>query len=169
MTDVEQSNLVSFLGTTRTLTLIWVLLGALVALLNLLSIVLSILTLHFPGGGLGGLAYAVIWVLIDLMILPRLGGWTEQVRTARYQSLKEPLLLWGVLGLLFGVVPGILLLLVYVRVLPWSDGRSTGPSADASGAGSTSAVPPPPPYGGAPSSSTLSSSSSSTGAQGGSQ
>ncbi len=154
MTDVERSNLVSFLGTTRTLTLIWVLLGALVALLDLLSIVLSLLALHFPGGGLGGLAYAVIWVLIDLMILSRIGGWTEQVRTARYQSLKEPLLLWGVLGLLFGVVPGILLLLVYVRVLPWSDGSSTPPSADASSMGSSSTVPPPPPYGGASSSAT---------------
>ncbi len=119
--SVENANLVSLLGTTRTLTRIWMLVGLVVGLLSIISIVLSIIALHFYGGGVGGLVYAIIWVVVDLMLLDRIGGYHAHLSAGQYQSLKEPLLLWGILALVFGVLPGILLLLIYARVLPWPD------------------------------------------------
>ncbi len=119
--SVDHGNLVSFFGATRTITKVWVLIGALVALLSLLSIVLSLLVLHFPGGGIGGLVYAILWIGVDLLMLDRMGGWASQLAEGRYSALKEPLLLWGILSLIFGVVPGVMVLVVYARLLPWAD------------------------------------------------
>ncbi len=124
---MENANLVSLLGTTRTLTRIWMLVGLVVGLLSIISIVLSIIALHFYGGGVGGLVYAIIWVVVDLMLLDRIGGYHAHLSAGQYQSLKEPLLLWGILALVFGVLPGVLLLLIYARVLPWPD--YVGPGA----------------------------------------
>ncbi len=119
--SVDHANLLSLLGTTRTLTRVWVLLGVLVGVLNLLAILFSILTFRFPGGGIGGLVYAAIWVGVDLLLLDRLNGWSALLAEGHYQALKEPFLLWGILGLLFGVIPGVLLLWLYLKVLPWPD------------------------------------------------
>ncbi len=124
--------MLSTLDVGRVLTKVWVLIGGLVALLNLVAIFLSLLTLTFPGGGLGGLIYAIIWIGVDLVILGLIGGWMSELSLGRYSTVKEPLLLWGFLGLIFGVVPGVILLIVYLRVMPWADSTPMAP------------VPPPP-------------------------
>ncbi len=124
--------MLSTLDVGRVLTKVWVLIGGLVALLNLVAIFLSLLTLTFPGGGLGGLIYAIIWIGVDLVILGFIGGWMSELSAGRYSTVKEPLLLWGFLGLIFGVVPGVILLIVYLRVMPWTDSAPLAP------------VPPPP-------------------------
>lgn len=142
--SVDNANLVSFLGTTRSLTRIWVIIGGVVALLNVLAMLIWILALRFPGGFVGGLVYALIWVAVDLLILERLGGWSAHLSSGHYQLLKEPLLLWAILGIIFGVVPGVLLLIVYVRLLPWSDNPGSGSAETPPGHGA--AVPPPPAY-----------------------
>lgn len=146
-TATERANLLSFLGAARTLTKIWVLLGLLVGLLNVLAIVFAILALRFPGGGVGGLVYAVLWVGVDLILLDRMADWSRLVTESRFQSMKESLLVWGVLSLIFGVVPGILVLLAYVRVLPWSDPSGPGgyPEPPAGASGGDSAPPSVPP------------------------
>ena len=141
---VEHSNLVSFLGATRTITKVWVLIGGLVALLNLLAILFAVLTLRFPGGGIGGLIYALLWIGVDLLMLERMGGWTALVAQGKYAALKEPLLLWGILSLIFGVVPGILVLLVYLRVLSWPD-RPPVTGVPAVPSGASGSFPPPSP------------------------
>ncbi|MDE1819475.1 MAG: hypothetical protein KGJ23_00315 [Euryarchaeota archaeon] len=143
------ASLTSFLGTTRTLTWVWVLLAGLVALIDLLEILLTIFALRFPLGGLEGLAYAVIWGVVDLFILARIGGWRSELERGRYAALQEPFLLWGILGTIFGILPGLLLLVAYVRVLPWSD--EPAGSAGASSASPSATNPPPPPYGVSPS------------------
>ena len=124
--SLDHANALSFLGTCRTLTKVWVLLGALVGLLNVVGIIYSVFTLRFAGSAVGGLLYAAIWIMVDVMILGRIGAWTADVSRGEYQAVKEPLLLWGVLGLLFGVVPGVLLLIAYLRLLPWSNPLGTG-------------------------------------------
>ena len=132
--SVESANLASLLRTSASLTRVWALLGALVALLYLVEIVLALQRLRFAGGGVGGLAYAAIWVAIDVLLLAQLPRWTGDVTMGRYARLKEPLLLWGILALIFGIVPGILVLLAYLKVLPWTD---------APAAASPEVVPPP--------------------------
>ncbi len=102
------------------------LVGLLVGLLSVVTIVLSAIALHFYGGGIGGLVYALVWVVVDILLLDRIGGWLALLSAGRYSALKEPLLLWGILALIFGVVPGILLLLIYARILPWSDSGAPG-------------------------------------------
>ncbi len=136
--SVEVGNLRSLLSTTRTLTWIWALIGLLVAILSLLSILVTLVTLRFPGGGIGSLVYAILWIVIDLLLLERMPSWNSQLGTGSYHDLKEPLLLWALLGLIFGVVPGVLLILVYLRILPWPNyrGAVAGPSVP-------SAIPPP--------------------------
>ena len=126
--SVEHANVLSTLDVGRVLTKVWVLIGGLVALLNLVSIFLSLLTLTFPGGGLGGLIYAIIWIGVDLVILGLIGGWMSELSAGRYTTVKEPILLWGILGLIFGVVPGVILLLVYLRVMPWADSPPLAPT-----------------------------------------
>ena len=150
--SVENANLVSLLGTTRTLTRIWVLVGLVVGLLSIVSIVLSVIALHFYGGGIGSLVYAILWVIVDLMLLDRIGGYHAHLSAGQYQALKEPLLLWGILALIFGVVPGVLLLLIYARVLPWPDHPGPGVSPPPGAVVPPGAVNPPasPPPGGAP-------------------
>ena len=139
---MENANLVSLLGTTRTLTWIWVLVGLVVGLLSIISIVLSVIALHFYGGGIGGLVYAILWVVVDLMLLDRIGGYHAHLSAGQYQTLKEPLLLWGILALIFGVVPGVLLLLIYARILPWPDFVGPGAAPIPPGAVSPPTAPP---------------------------
>jgi hypothetical protein len=146
--SVDHANVLSFLGATRTLTKVWVLVAGLVGLLDLLEILFSLLTLRFPAGGLEGLVYAVLWLGTDLLILGRMGAWEGLLERGAYQGLKEPLLLWGLLGTLFGVIPGLLLLWLYLRVLPWADAGGNAPRPR----GGAPTVPPPPPYSPAPSS-----------------
>ena len=143
--SVENANLVSFLGTTRTLTKVWVFVGGLVGLISVLGILFSLLTFRFPGPSVGGLIYAAIWVGVDLLILERAKSWSDHLAAGRYQVLKEPWLFWGILGLIFGVLPGVLLLVAYVRVLPWGDSLG-GTSGGVPATGPAYPTPPPPPY-----------------------
>lgn len=130
------ANLISHLGATRTVTKIWVVLGGIVVLVTLIGFFYAVFTLRFPGSSLGNLVYALIWIVVDLLVVERIDGWTKDISAGRYQAVKEPLLVWAILALIFGVVPGILLLIAYIRVLYWSDAPSpASPSARAASTG----------------------------------
>lgn len=140
----QREGTTALLRVTHTVTLVWILIGALVGLLALLGIVFALLAVHYPVGEIGTLVYAAVWIMVDMVILGRIGTWSNQIARGETGAVQEPLLLWGILALIFGVVPGILLLIVYVQIQPWAGGQNvpnggTGPVSQATD------NPPPPP------------------------
>lgn len=158
-TSQENPELREFLRVTRIVTLVWLLIAAVVALIEILSFVVSLLHLSFPGGAILGFVYAALWGFTDLMILGRFDDWSTLAQKGDYAELQRSLLLWVVLGVLFGLVPGLLLGIIYVRLggpqgggLYWSRPASPAqepkgnPPHQPTGTSTGSQLQPPPPY-----------------------
>lgn len=118
----------SYLGLARILSVIWVLLGVLIAVVGLLGILLGLIYLHLSFGGVELVIYGGVTAVVNLFIHQKTPGWEAALGSGTGAPSGEDLLLWSVLGLLFGLVPGIFLLLAYLRL-----------------SASTRASPPPPP------------------------
>ena len=125
------------LKVARPLTLVWIILGVVLVLLTLFWALVTLLSLHFPWGSGFDLVYYILWVGIDLVVFQKLEGWLVQWEAGQQSALREAILLWGILALLFGVLPGLLLLAVYAKIafFPGTPPAGAGPAV----------VPPPPP------------------------
>lgn len=112
------------LSVSRSLALVFALIAGLLFLLLLaLTVVDAVL-----GRGIGYLVVAVYCLAsaaVDFVIwreVPRL----EQLASQRqYTALREPLLVWAILGLIFFVVVGVLLLVAWLRAEMLSTARTT--------------------------------------------
>ncbi len=125
---VDHSNVRDLLKVTKTLTLVWFFLGVILAIVSLVSIFFAILFFHFAGGAVEGFVYYVLWAGVDLLAYRKIPGWLALLESGRYGQVKEPLLLWGILATVFGILPGLLLLVVYLRIMPWAESPPAPPA-----------------------------------------
>ncbi len=107
---------------------------------GLLFLILSFVTVldvafGVPPFELGGVAYCFLSAVVNYLLWKELPAFERMAASGQFPALKERLLLWTVLGLVFFVVEGILLLFAYLKV----DERVR------SGIGPTLPPPPPPP------------------------
>jgi uncharacterized membrane protein len=110
-----QTEIRNFLDVNRIVALVWAFIGAIVALVGILGFVLDLFSLHFSGGSLFLFFYGGLWMLTSIFIFTRSHSWISLAESAKYGELRQRLLLWLVMGILFGVVCGILLLIVYFQ------------------------------------------------------
>ena len=78
--------------------------------------------------------YYVIMGIVNLLIYTKIPEYDTMIRGRRYAQAKDEMLMWAVLGIIFGFIVGLLLILVifmYLEDLVRSSGASQ--------------VPPPPP------------------------
>jgi uncharacterized membrane protein len=112
-----------FIHVTQSLTKIWVVIGALVTLAALAETFL-------PQGGLAviWLIYGIVWVVADLVIIRKLSTtWPGYLERGQNRSLQGPLVGWGVLGLIFGGIPGFFLLMFWATTARTMPPPSTPP------------------------------------------
>ena len=78
--------------------------------------------------------YYVIMGIVNLLIYTKIPEYDTMIRGRRYAQAKDEMLIWAVLGIIFGFIVGLLLILVIFMYLE-DLVRSSG----------TAQVPPPPP------------------------
>jgi hypothetical protein len=86
-------------------------------LLFLLFLAFTILDVVF-GRGAGDLftaAYCLVSAAINFLLWQRVPRFQQLAADRQYLALREPLLIWGILGVIFFVVVGVLLLVAWVR------------------------------------------------------
>lgn len=105
----------SLLSTARTLALLFALLAGLLFVI-LLAFSFVVLVFGRGPGDLVGAVYCLVSAAVNYLIwreLPRLQRLEE---SGSYGPLREQLLIWGILGLVFFVVVGLVLLLAWVKL-----------------------------------------------------
>lgn len=103
-----------FLGTLRPVTVAWALVGALFFLLTLVH---SLLSPHpLDPGSWWALAYDAAWVLVAATFLTRLPALRSAWDRKELSTIRETTLIWGILGILFGVVLGLLIIVAFLHV-----------------------------------------------------
>jgi hypothetical protein len=135
MTTKAQSEMEGFLSVTRIVALVWALIGAIIALVGLLNFFFGLFFLHFSGSAVFLFFYGALWMLTSIFIHTRAQSWISLAESGQYSVLRERILLWVVLGILFGVICGVLLLIVYLQT----------DMAESSGSAPLPPPPPPPP------------------------
>ncbi len=60
--------------------------------------------------------YSVAAAVINLLLYMRMDEFTALVNNRRYPELRDRILIWAILGIIFGVIVGILLIIVYVEL-----------------------------------------------------
>ena len=66
-------------------------------------------------GGAGAIfwaTYGIITGILNLLLFNRIPQYSAMISSKRYAEIKEDMLLWGILTLIFGVIAGLLLILV---------------------------------------------------------
>ena len=103
-----------YLSTLRPVSLAWALVGVFFFLLTAVG---SLLSPHPLGPGTWGvLAYDGVWVLVAVTFLARLPALRSAWDRKDLARIRETTLVWGILGLLFGVVLGLLVLVAFLHV-----------------------------------------------------
>ncbi|MCI4347014.1 MAG: hypothetical protein L3J97_00130 [Thermoplasmata archaeon] len=81
---------------------------------------------YYPTAYFGGFGYYAIMVVVNLIAYIQLGPMLAQFEQGQYAAIRERILIWAILTLIFGVLVGILLLIAYVKLE--EIGRSAAPS-----------------------------------------
>jgi xanthine/uracil/vitamin C permease (AzgA family) len=105
----------SMLSLARTLALLFALLAG---VLFLILLVLGIVEAIFGAvpADIGGAVYCLVSAVVNYLAwreIPRLESLAQQ---GQYRALRDQLLVWFILGLLFFVVVGVVLLVAWIRV-----------------------------------------------------
>lgn len=78
-------------------------------------LVLGVLSLVF--GAYGGAAYLLVSAIIDLVVVVLLKSTVfDTIDQGRFNEASDRLLIWGVVGLIFGILPGIFLIIAFIRI-----------------------------------------------------
>lgn len=67
-------------------------------------------------GGIPGAVYWITSAIINLLAYMKFDEFVGMVNERRYQALYDLMVVWMVLTLIFGVIVGILLLIVYIQL-----------------------------------------------------
>lgn len=138
-------------------------LALVISVLAIVGIVLEVLSIlaiqsllgFVPGFDFVGPVYWAIAAIVNFVAYRELAGSLDRLNAGQYAAAREPLLLWALLTLIFGVLVGIILLIAYVKLedvirgaAPWSQ-PAPPPMGAAPPPGLTPypapAAPPPPP------------------------
>ncbi len=91
-----------------------------------------------------GAVYWLITAIVNYLIWKELPALQALAAQRQYAALKERMLLWAILGVIFFLIEGVLLLLVYLKVETSLSGPAQGaPPAGSGGSSTTAPVPPP--------------------------
>ena len=63
-----------------------------------------------------GAIYSVAAAVINLLLYMRMDEYASMVNNRRYGELRDNILIWAILAIIFGVIVGILLLIVYIEL-----------------------------------------------------
>jgi len=134
------------LSLARTLAIFVALIAGLLFLILLFVFVLGTL-FGYGTGGVVGVAYCFLSAVVNYLLWREIPRFQRLAAEHHFSELRERLLLWMILGLLFFVVEGIVLIFAYLN----ADDRSRGsgsatfaaPPPGASGVGGPPVAPPP--------------------------
>ncbi len=106
----EVSSLKSLLNISRIVTLIFLVIGLLVGVATIAILI------AFAGAlGIFGV-WAILWFIVDLVIFIQIGNIRDMVNAGQLQAAKDKMLIWWILGFIFGgVIVGILLLVTWLK------------------------------------------------------
>lgn len=105
------------LRATRTLSLLWAVLGAAVVLAAWLTAAVAAVTLHLNlAVAVAWVVYAGVWTFTALMVHSQVPSWTELVERGQRTEAGTQMTPWMVLGLVFGVLVGALPLFTYLHL-----------------------------------------------------
>ena len=91
-----------------------------------------------------GAVYWLITAIVNYLIWKELPALQSLAAQRQYAALKERMLLWAILGVIFFLIEGVLLLLVYVKIETDSAGPAAGTPPVGAGGNPTTAPAPPP-------------------------
>ncbi len=91
-----------------------------------------------------GAVYWLLTAIVNYLIWKELPALQVLAAQRQYAALKDRMLLWAILGVVFFLIEGVLLLLVYLKIETSSSGPVSGSPPVESG-GSSTAPPVPPP------------------------
>jgi len=100
--------------------------------------------------------YILIWGVVAIIVYMQMRSIEGKVNAHQYEAAKSQTLIWMILGFIFGVILGIILLVAYLKFDPlitWQRNQTAGaPAAGYAAPGAYGAPPPPvpPPAPGAP-------------------
>ncbi len=103
-------SILDVLNVAKILALVIGILGFLLAAWSAWPLVYGIWT------GIIGALYWIVSAVINLMVYTKFDEFVGMVKDRRYQEFYDLLLVWMVLTLIFGVIVGILLLIVYIQL-----------------------------------------------------
>ena len=91
-----------------------------------------------------GAVYWLITAIVNYLIWKELPALQSLAAQRQYSALKERMLLWAILGVIFFLIEGVLLLLVYLKIETVSSGSvPVAPPFGAGGSSTTGPAPPP--------------------------
>ncbi len=120
----------SYLNVARILALVFWIIGGLSVIVGLVSLFLLVFGIFAFSPG--WFVYEILFTVVNFLMWHRVEEIRTQVEQRQYAAAREKLLLWMILGWLFGIINGILLLLALLR-LDQLAGRSGAPPPSAPG------------------------------------
>ncbi len=111
------------LSISRTLALVLAVVAGLLFLLLLSLAFLDVLLGHGAGGLLAA-GYCLVSAVVNFVVWRELPALQQLAASGQYARLREQLLVWAVLGIVFFFVVGVLLLFAWVKV----EGRTERPA-----------------------------------------
>lgn len=109
MEPPEVSSLKSLLNITRIIALLFMILSLLAGLGGILVAVIFLGPFGFWAG------YLLIGFIISLLLYIQVGAIRDMVNAGQLVAAKEKTLIWMILGIIFSIIVGILLIIVYVK------------------------------------------------------
>ncbi|MCI4319269.1 MAG: hypothetical protein L3K23_03940 [Thermoplasmata archaeon] len=107
----------SLLSVGRILALVIAVLGIVALALNALAAAAFSATFgYYSAGYFVGFGYYGIMIVVNLLAFFQLGPMLTQFEQGQYVGLRERMVIWAILTLIFGVLVGILLLIAYVKL-----------------------------------------------------
>ncbi len=139
-----ERSIASWLDLGRSLALILALVAGVIFLASLVFLVRAAIFGYF--GGAIGAVYWLLTAIVMFLLWKEFPKFEDLAARRQYGELKDRLLLWIVLGILFFLIEGIVLLLVFLKADDVRAASEGGPpAAAASPAPLPPPVPPPPP------------------------
>lgn len=105
----------SLLAIARPLALLFAGLAGLLFLI-FLALLLINAVLGRGAGDIVAVAYCAASAAINFLIWRQIPGLQRSAAAGQYAALREPLLVWAILGIVFFLIVGIVLLLAWVKV-----------------------------------------------------
>ncbi|MGP8109280.1 MAG: hypothetical protein ACLQD9_01010 [Thermoplasmata archaeon] len=106
----------------------------------------------YCGGALLGALIPAIWLVIGgvvaLLVYMQMKSIEEKVNAHQYEAAKSQTLVWMIIGFIFGILLGIILLIAYIKFDPlitWQRNSAGGAATSWPSPPMGGAVPPPPP------------------------